>query len=172
MKGWWPRLLSWDRRWSERLRCSSPSLWRGLAVVGAHLGDGLLWVVVAVLLLLWGSERLRFVMVMAAIAVLLSGAGSTAIKYLFRRPRPQQDLRFYASQYDLYSFPSGHAARMGAIALVVGVLYPSVWPLAGALALWVAWSRVAVGVHHIGDVLAGLIIGLIGGGCVVGGLFI
>lgn len=65
----------------------------------------------------------------------------------------------------LYTFPSGHAVRTGA---VVGCLC-NAGPLAFrvfllALAAAVGWSRVALGAHFPADIVAGF---LLGGACVV-----
>ncbi len=62
-----------------------------------------------------------------------------------------------------YGFPSAHAANCwGACFFVTYVFRRSV--LAYALAIWaflMCWSRVYLGVHYFGDVLCGMIVGLI-----------
>jgi membrane-associated phospholipid phosphatase len=58
------------------------------------------------------------------------------------------------------SFPSGHSASAFAFATAVAHVLP---PLAGpmrALAALVAYSRVHIGVHYVGDVLAGAVLGV------------
>jgi membrane-associated phospholipid phosphatase len=58
------------------------------------------------------------------------------------------------------SFPSGHAASAAAGAAALA----RVWPPAAApltvLAALIALSRVALGVHYVGDVLVGILVGL------------
>src|SRR4051794_30711009 len=85
------------------------------------------------------------------------------LKRLFGRVRPdltnlRSDRRLRRSPGTL-SFPSGHSSS--AAAFVTGVAMES--PLAGAalapLALGVGYSRVHVGVHYPGDVVAGLAVG-------------
>lgn len=56
---------------------------------------------------------------------------------------------------DRFSFPSGHATSSLSVALAIGFLVPPLaLPLVG-LGLLVGWSRVVLGVHYPGDVLAG-----------------
>ena len=86
------------------------------------------------------------------------------IKLAIRRPRPAHNCMdmFATVSVDLYTFPSGHATRA---AMVTGVLLrychlAGVWR--HALTGWagsVAASRVLLGRHHVGDVVAGLVIG-------------
>ncbi len=60
-----------------------------------------------------------------------------------------------------HSFPSGHTAWAF---LLLGSLWPgTTWPIRIALlffAIWVGWSRIAVGAHFPADVLGGACIGL------------
>jgi undecaprenyl-diphosphatase len=66
---------------------------------------------------------------------------------------------------DPFSFPSGHAAAATAVAATVTLADPRVGAGLLPLAALVAYSRVSLRVHHVGDVLAGMILGL--GGAVV-----
>ena len=104
---------------------------------------------------------------MGGAAVLGSGGVSTAIKYTVRRRRPQELTQFYAVKHDRYSFPSGHATRMAAIAVIVARLVPGLAAAGYALAVNIALCRVLVGVHYFTDVLVGLLIGLVGANCVL-----
>ena len=66
---------------------------------------------------------------------------------------------------DAHSFPSGHATRVGGLWIVLW----SLLPLGGAVALglWgvgVCISRVALGLHYVGDVLVGVLVGMLSGG--------
>ena len=61
-----------------------------------------------------------------------------------------------------HSFPSGHAARAFLIATIASGLGPS-W-LAIALWIWaplVALARVAMGVHYLSDIVAGMLLGIL-----------
>ena len=96
-------------------------------------------------------------------AVLLSAAIVAGIKFGVRRERPfgVESARWSAAaQHDIYSFPSGHAARVVCLAVCFGLRWPLAWPwlLLGAWAVMLA--RVMVGAHYWLDVMAGGLFGL------------
>ena len=154
------RLVALDRGLSARLTLGEEAGWRRrVAVVGAHLGDGLLWFVIAVVALGLGSEATRHFVLRAAVAVIVAGGLTAVLKFLMRRGRPQEMTGFYSTRYDHYSFPSGHATRAACLALVFSHQFPG-WAVAFyASALFVALCRVALDIHYVSDVLVGLAVG-------------
>ncbi|KAK9792681.1 hypothetical protein WJX73_009700 [Symbiochloris irregularis] len=76
---------------------------------------------------------------------------------------------------DQYSFPSGHAARVSALAAFAYVCCAhQSWGLVIAAAAWavtVAVSRAAMGRHYLGDITAGLLLGLVTVAIVTKGTF-
>lgn len=79
-----------------------------------------------------------------------------AIKRSVQRGRPVREPVIPCP--DRFSFPSGHATASLAIALSLGAVVPGLaLPLLVA-GLLVGWSRVVLGVHYPGDVLAGQLI--------------
>jgi len=122
---------------------------------------------VAGALLIRGTAFLRALTLVASLAVVGAGVVATVVKYGVRRSRPQELTEFYALKHDRYSFPSGHATRMAAIAVIVGRFVPWLLPVGYALALAVALCRVMVGVHYPSDVLGGLFIGSATAVCVL-----
>ena len=61
---------------------------------------------------------------------------------------------------DEFSFPSGHAAGAVVVAAIISAFLPVAGLIACLYACLVGYSRVALGVHYPGDVLAGAILGL------------
>jgi diacylglycerol kinase family enzyme/membrane-associated phospholipid phosphatase len=124
---------------------------------------GRLWLVLGGLLALRrGALRRGAVRGLGSMAV-TSALVNVVLKTLFRRVRPDQTVlrseralrRFPTSS----SFPSGHSAS--AAAFVTGLAMESL-PAGAALApvgLAVGYSRVHVGVHYPGDVVAGFAVG-------------
>lgn len=136
--------------------------WR-LARRVAHLGDGpYVFGVLAVSYLLgWlvANPYLRHATLWIALAVVGTFLVVTGIKYLVRRRRPAPPGEFVTFQYDKYSFPSGHAARTAAFATAAIFFAPLLGILLAFVSLVIALARIAVGIHFVSDVLAGLIVG-------------
>ncbi len=129
--------------------------------VGAHLGDGILWLGISPLAYVLSGARGRREILVTAGAVLAAAGLVSALKFLVHRQRPRLPdgkPSFYYT-YDRYAFPSGHASRVFCIATIIGATHPA-WSLPlGGLACWVALSRVMLGIHHVSDVLVGAAIG-------------
>lgn len=157
----WQIASDLDRRISQRLRV--PDGRRGLrlaALVVAHLGDSPLWAIILIVLYAWGGASLRALVVRMAAAALTVGVAGGIIKRIVRRPRPDGYAPgLYSRSLDRYSLPSGHAARVAAVAVVATTACPDLAVVAAACALGVAAARVALGVHYVGDALAGLLLG-------------
>jgi len=72
------------------------------------------------------------------------------------RSRPARSgLHTAVREPDRFSFPSGHAAAAMSVALGYAVAFPALAVQLLAVALLVGFSRVRLGVHFPGDVLAG-----------------
>lgn len=130
----------------------------------------MLWFAIAGILGASGSRFGRRGALRGVLSIAITSAlVNLPAKLVARRGRPSIDvvpeIRRLAGLPRTTSFPSGHAASAFAFATGVGlekpVLAPPLLTLAGA----VAYSRVHVGVHYPGDVLAGA---LIGAGCALG----
>ena len=88
------------------------------------------------------------------------------IKLVVKRPRPSLNsgaIPMSISQVDQYAFPSGHTSRCIALAAYFCYMPPfNPWTH-----LWYIWalllslSRVALGRHHVTDVGAGVVAGLV-----------
>lgn len=153
----------------------APALW--LFVVLSALGGG--WgALIAFGLMLW-RPRLRPMARFLAYTLAANAVFVYALKALVARVRPCNCLpgihaRFFVAPSD-YSFPSGHSAGSFAFAVFFAVLLvrSSFWTKRSrigaaigllVLAFGVGLSRIALGVHFPGDVLAGALVGATFGG--------
>lgn len=111
------------------------------------------------------------VIVLAFFAVGIADiVASGILKPLVQRIRPcfvLDHVRLLVSQPRSYSFASSHAANTAALATVIwiffhrgGVVEKLFTIIMILYALAISWSRVYVGVHYPGDVIAGMMIGV------------
>jgi len=163
LKGAGYRVVDWDKRLSARLTLSQRArLRRKGAILGAHLGDSLVWLALGLAALVLGNATVRQVVIVTALAVILSAGSVTIVKPFLRRQRPRPDMKgFFWDRFDRYSFPSGHAARTASIAIVMGINYPHYAPSFFLLPFIVGLCRIALGIHYLSDILVGLIIGFV-----------
>jgi undecaprenyl-diphosphatase len=80
------------------------------------------------------------------------------IKRSVHRTRPSATPLIAAP--DCFSFPSGHAAASLAVATVCALAFPRLAIPCLLLGLLAGWSRVVLGVHYPGDVIAGQVLAL------------
>jgi undecaprenyl-diphosphatase len=133
-----------------------------LARALSHSGDGYLHALVP--LLLWYLDPRGFSVMLPLLSVALAVERSLywLVKNGLRRPRPQEAVPGFRSLIqasDQFSFPSGHSSGAFLLATCLSIVYG---PVALSLFLWaalVALSRVLLGVHFPGDILAGALMG-------------
>jgi undecaprenyl-diphosphatase len=134
---------------------------------------GAVWIVLALALGLWRRRGIAAALGLAVLVGLTTFAADSAsfgVKDLTHRTRP-----FEANQqiHPLYvvhssSFPAGHGATAFAGATLLTYLAPKLAPFFFALAVAICFSRVYVGVHYPGDVLAGAVLGALVGCVAIG----
>ncbi len=153
------QLLQADAALSARLAVP-PGPLRLLALLTAHSGDSPFWLAGAAAAIIWGHPHFQSLGLRALAATLLGSAVATLLKFLFRRSRPAASYAALYSKLDQHAFPSGHATRVGCVAVALAPALPI--GLAGLLAAWVGavcLARVALQVHYILDVAVGVAVG-------------
>lgn len=159
------QIAYFDSRLSRRLVLPfNSTLWRVARLV-AHTGDGPYIFGALGLLGLMGLLNHNWSLCWAILFIASTVSAAiivvTLIKFAIRRERPGLPGEFVVFRYDAYSFPSGHAARMAALAIGLAVYSSRLgWLLAG-LALAVGLARISVGVHYVSDVVVGFTIGVL-----------
>jgi membrane-associated phospholipid phosphatase len=114
---------------------------------------------------MWRSGHRRLALFLA-LTGLLGGAIDSIVKIIVDRPRPSLE-HPVASAHGM-SFPSGHAMTSlvgyGALLLVFIPRIPKawrkpIWVVAAVVIVAIGFSRLALGVHYISDVLGGYLLG-------------
>lgn len=127
-------------------------------IVVTHLGSAAVTIAAALVVPL-GLLPDRPAAWLPAAALAVSFLVAQGIKRSVQRSRPAREPVIACP--DRFSFPSGHATSSLAVTLSLGLLLPDLaLPLIG-LGLLVGMSRVVLGVHYPGDVLAGQVIAVL-----------
>ncbi len=139
-----------------------PAYTRAMQIV-SDIGS-VLWWVILVPVAAWLAYRARFRL---AAFVLVSAVGSVAlnraVKHLVGRPRPT--FLHPVSAAGGWSFPSGHAQAAVVGVIILGAVVPSLArrPVPAAVlvvvALLIAYSRIALGMHYLSDLVGSLVLG-------------
>ncbi|MBQ6838337.1 MAG: phosphatase PAP2 family protein [Clostridia bacterium] len=147
-----------------------------------HLGDtpGIIWWVLAVILFIPKKTRKLAIVLIAGLAI-ASAVNNLALKNIIERPRPYNiDPSVWTNagyeyiwpglidKSSSWSFPSGHtSSSIGAgFALLLACCKDKKLALgipAFILSLLIGFSRIYVHVHYPSDVVAGAVVGLLGG---------
>jgi undecaprenyl-diphosphatase len=135
---------------------------RSAAILVTHSGDGLYLLVGLGLTIALDAPPWRVFALRLLIADLATFVVVQIMKFTFKRGRPAGEWGANYRKIDPHSFPSGHAARGGAIggmAIVAGPLWLGMIFLVWGSA--VALSRVVMGVHYLSDAMAGFTLGVL-----------
>lgn len=132
----------------------------------------------AALFIIIRKQRGAFVVLLFTLLAvgLADYTASGILKPLFQRIRPcfaLQGCRLLIDQSHSYSFASSHAANSAAVASMIWIFFRRGEPVerlfSAVMVLYaflIGYSRIYVGVHYPGDVLAGMMIGCASAGLV------
>ncbi len=155
-----------DRIFSEKLRLKGRNpFWKYFFIFFAHSGDSWFWLIALLLIWFLGDQEWHSLASFLIVGMVLLATLVILVKFTIRRPRPEGEWGAIYRSTDPHSFPSGHAARAAALAMMT--LGAGPWWLGVILAVWapmVGLARVILGVHYLSDVIAGWIIGILTGG--------
>ena len=98
------------------------------------------------------SDKRKIFVIIATL--LLAFAVSESTKPYFAQPRPCPEIPAKTACPSDYSFPSGHAII--AFALMAAMLGETLFPLYFLFAIFIAFSRIYLGVHTFFDIAASL----------------
>ncbi len=127
-----------------------------------HLGGARVTIGIGLLLVAAGEQVLGLA---ALFALTSSHVAVQLLKRTVARARPCDANGRLLALIDLpdpYSFPSGHAAAASAMGGTIALAHPLLAPVLLPLAALIAVSRVRLRVHHVVDVIVGVLLGLAG----------
>ena len=137
-------------------------------IIITHLGDeGIIWIILALILLLFKKTRKAGFMVAGALVLCLL-VNNIVLKNIFSRERPfavLESIKLIIDAPSGYSFPSGHTVSSLACATTLFWNFKNSckWAAISAvvLAVLIAFSRMYLCVHFFTDVLAGAVVGIL-----------
>lgn len=126
--------------------------------------DGFCYPLLAMVLLAADPAAGRLFLTAAVVAFAIEIPVYKLVKQFVKRGRPCEILPGIEGRVkpsDQFSFPSGHTAGAFLVATLLGNACPYLFPIAGAWALAVGFSRIYLGVHYPTDVVAGMLLGVL-----------
>ncbi|ATD55700.1 phosphatase PAP2 family protein [Clostridium chauvoei] len=146
-----------------RENLTNPFLDKIMKTISSLGSGGLIWIVIAVILLCIKKYRkVGITLILALIIMTILGEG--IIKHLVQRPRPflvVPDIELIVKAPMSYSFPSGHTGSSFAAAFVLSSYFKDKKYLFLGIATLMGFSRLYLFVHYPSDVIAGVIVGFI-----------
>jgi len=129
------------------------------------IGDfSIVWHVIGLVRAIGSMQRLQEAIALSIALGVESLIVNQGIKRIFRRERPTTsgDERFDVRTPSTSSFPSGHASSATFAAIILtaftGIPLAFLWC---AIAMIVALSRVVVRIHHLSDIVGGIVTGAV-----------
>lgn len=147
-----------DTVWTQALRDLMP--WATIVFLAITELGGTYAYLIILILGFWVIDKRETIGL--GMVYLFSGAVNYLLKGLIMHPRPPQAEWLPGASASGYSFPSGHAQSSAVVYGWLAIKIRRWWTtlIFGAIIFLVGISRIYIGVHWLGDVLAGWAIGI------------
>lgn len=159
------QILKKDAELSQKMLVSEDKRFlRSFLEAISHSCDSWYWLVGLVVIWAATEGTPRQMAIFTAFGLVLLAMIVLTAKFLIKRPRPEGDFGQIYRITDPHSFPSGHAARAMAIAFMFATLgIPWLTVIVFVWVFLVGYSRVALSLHYVSDIIVGWLIGLVSG---------
>jgi undecaprenyl-diphosphatase len=140
----------------------APKWIRLWAMIATRAGDGWLWYLFGLIILVYGGDVRWLALAGAGSAAAIGVAIFVSTKRISGRKRPcEVEPHCWAKLLppDQFSFPSGHTITAFSVSVTLGLFYPALMPLLLFCAVSIALSRIVLGMHFLSDIVAGATIG-------------
>ncbi|MHA1302485.1 MAG: phosphatase PAP2 family protein [Candidatus Heimdallarchaeaceae archaeon] len=154
------RVSLWDKKIShyisEKIATNSKKFERFYA----KSGNTLPWLIFSIICFVFNLFIPRIELLIQWLAMGTTFLVVMLLKFSIRRKRPVDEIPSeLVGKGDLYSFPSGHAGRMGCLAVIMVMFFPKIGWIFFIWTLIVGFGRIATQVHYFFDILGGTFIG-------------
>lgn len=157
------RLQDWDE-WlllKINLLCRSKAIKNTFCSI-TKLGDGWFFAVIVFSLLALDFSKYLTLALSTTLTFIIELPIYWQLKNRIKRNRPPQKILGFKSEIfppDKFSFPSGHTCSSFLVWAQLNLFAPTLAPYMLVIACLVGLSRVILGVHFLGDVVAGACLG-------------
>ncbi len=127
-----------------------------------YIGDIIVLLLILIGLFFAGNKKIALI---AILGLIIASFLVSLIKPTVGELRPflvLQHVNLLVYESGKYSFPSGHTSLVFTMATILGLKFRKLYP-ALIIAAIVGFSRIYLGVHYPGDILGGIIIGVLSG---------
>ncbi len=154
------KIDSFDYKISQYIATHLSTKSKKVERIYAKSGNTFPWFVFTLICFIFGFLVPRYALIIQWIAMGITFIVIMAIKFSVKRKRPVDDLPpKLVGKADHYSFPSGHAGRMGTLAAFMSLLFPKVGWIFIIWAIFVGFGRIVMRVHYFLDIISGIILG-------------
>ncbi len=154
------KIDEWDKKFSKRMGETSQGMLKFASFL-ALSGNAQPWMIVSFLFFVFDIFfKHRSDNLVQLIIAGIGGLTSAIIKHITKRKRPNEEVALkYIATGDHWSFPSGHATRMGCLAMFMTLYYPTFGWIIIIWAIGVNYGRIALQIHYFLDIIGGTILG-------------
>jgi len=156
-------LLKFDENISKKVVIKLKSIQKILGFISLS-GNSQPWIILSAAFFIFNVFLTRIQNLSQIIAVLFSASIVGIVKIIIKRERPNHLMvEEYIAKADYYSFPSGHSTRAIVFSIMITYYYPVYGWIFILWGLIIAFTRIALDLHYFFDVIAGIVLGIIGG---------